>query len=156
MLQSHDLHIDDNHVDYPRNAMHVYATNEHCVIWNNKMLEYIDSEIYACLAYDSKKDGHTNVVSINFSANPHKTSNLLKVLNVKVGSRAMLATNIDVTDGLTNGVIGTFTNVIEIPKYDLNNVINVIVVQFDNSKIGCDAIGSSQYKHINADAVLIK
>ena len=43
MLQSHELHIDDNHVEYPRNAMHVYATNENSVIWNNKMLQYIYS-----------------------------------------------------------------------------------------------------------------
>ena len=25
MLQSHELHIDDYHVDNPRNTMHVYA-----------------------------------------------------------------------------------------------------------------------------------
>ena len=27
MLQFHELYFDDNHVDYPRNAMHIYATN---------------------------------------------------------------------------------------------------------------------------------
>ena len=80
------------------------------------MLEYIDSEVYTCLAYDSKKDRHTNLVNVNFPDNPHKTGSLLKVLNVKVGARVVLTTNIDVTDDLTNGAMGTVTNVVIIPK----------------------------------------
>ena len=55
MLQSCELYIDDNHVDYPRNAVQVCVTNEHSVIWNNKVLKYIDSEMCTCLAYGSKK-----------------------------------------------------------------------------------------------------
>ena len=72
--------------------------------------------MYTCLAYDSKKDRHTNLSNVNFPANPHKTGSLLKVLNVKVGARVMLTTNIDVTDGLTNGAKGTVRNILTIPK----------------------------------------
>ena len=96
--------------------MHVYATNEHYVIWNSKMLEYIDSAVYTCLVYDSKKDGHTNLVNVNSPANPHKTGSLLKVLNVNVGARIMLTTNTDVIDGLINGAKATIINVVIIPN----------------------------------------
>ena len=111
--------------------MHVYAKNEHSVTQNNKKLKYIDREVYACIAYENKKDIHTNLVNINFPANPHKTCSLLNILNVKVGARVMLTTIIDVIDGLPNAAMGT-------------------------GKIGCDATGNSKYKHINAIVVPIK
>ena len=58
----------------------------------------------------------TNLVHVNFPDNPHKTGSLLKVLNVKVGARVTVTTNIDVTDGLTNGAIDSVTNVLTIQK----------------------------------------
>ena len=131
ILQSCELHIDDNHVDYPRNAMHVYTTNKHCAIWNNKMLECIDSGVYTCLAYASKKDRPPNPFNVNFPDNPLKTCSLLKVLNVKVGAMVMLTTNIDVTDSLTNGGSGYCYKCCNNTQNSLNNVIDAILVQFD-------------------------
>ena len=49
---------------------------------------------------------------IDISLKPQKTGNLRKVLHVKFGARAMLTTNIDVSDGLTNGTVGTVKYVI--------------------------------------------
>ena len=86
------------------------------------------------------------------------TGSLLKVLNVKVDARDMFTTNIYIyiTDDLTNGAMGIVTNVVTIPKNGLNSVYDAILFQFDNCKIGCDAIGNSKYKHINAFSVPIK
>ena len=44
--------------------------------------------------------------------NPHETGNLRKVLTVKINTRVMITTNIDVAEGLTNGAMGTVTNVV--------------------------------------------
>ena len=45
--------------------------------------------------------------TIDVSLKPQKMGNLRKVLHVKVGARVMLTTNIDVSDGLSNGAVGT-------------------------------------------------
>ena len=42
--------------------------------------------------------------------NPHEIGNLRQVITVKINARVMITTNIDVTDGLTNGAMGTVTN----------------------------------------------
>ena len=84
--------------------------------------------------------------------NPHQTSNLRKVLQLKVGASTMVTTNNDVSDGLTNGARGTVTNII----MDQNQQkIQAILVQFDNEAIGEDAKKESKYKHIKKDAVPI-
>ena len=44
--------------------------------------------------------------------NPCETGKLQKALTVKINARVMITTNIDVTDGLTNGAMGTVTNVL--------------------------------------------
>ena len=41
--------------------------------------------------------------------NPCETGNLQKVLMVNINARVMITTNIDVSNGLTNGAIGTVT-----------------------------------------------
>ena len=78
-----------------------------------------------------------------FQQNPNETGNLLGVLRVKVGACVMLTTNVDVTDGLTNGAMGTVTNVV-----CTGNKIDVILVQFDNPSVGERAIMWSKFKHI--------
>ena len=44
--------------------------------------------------------------------NPCETGNWQKVLTVKINARVMITTDIDVTDGLANGAMGTVTNVV--------------------------------------------
>ena len=44
--------------------------------------------------------------------NPRETGNLKTILSVKVNAKVMITTNIDVSDGLTNGAMGTVTNVV--------------------------------------------
>ena len=44
--------------------------------------------------------------------NPCETGNLQNVLTVKINARVKITTNIDVTDWLTNGAMGTVTNVV--------------------------------------------
>ena len=104
--------------------------------------------MYISTAKDFKKDVHANVADVTFSTNPNETGNLLGVLQVKVGARVMLTTNVDVTDGLTNGAMGTVTHVV-----CTGNKIDVILVQFDNPSVGERAIMRSKFNHIDASAV---
>ena len=64
----------------------------------------------------------------------------------------MFTANIDIGDGLTNGATGTVTGAV----LKANNTLNIILVKFDNDKIGCDAKIQGKYKHIDTDSVPIQ
>ena len=51
-------------------------------------------------------------------------ANLPKTVNVKIGMRVMLTCNIDVSDGLTNGTMGTITGIVQ----KQNNTLHIILV----------------------------
>ena len=53
-----------------------------------------------------------NFASVKMPTNPHETCILQKVSTVKINARVMITTNTDITDGLTNGAMGTATNVV--------------------------------------------
>ena len=78
---------------------------------NNKMIQDVEGTMFTSTAKDFKKDVHSNVADVTFSTNPNETGNLLGVLQVKVGAHVML-TNVDVTDCLTNGAMGTVPHVV--------------------------------------------
>ena len=63
----------------------------------------------------------------------------------------MITTNIDITDGLTNGAMGTVTNVV---IDQTTGKINVILVAFDSEHVQ-EASYTSFYKNINQNAVPI-
>ena len=150
ILKSQELTVDENDPSYPKDAMHVYAHNEHAQTRNNKMIQDLEGTMYTSTAKDFKKDVHANVADVTFSTNPNETGNLLGVLQVKLGACVILTTNVDVTDGLTNGAMGTVTNVV-----CTGNKIDVILVQFDNPSVGERAIMQSKFKHIDASAVSV-
>ena len=78
--------------------------------------------------------------------------NLRKVLHMKVAARVMLTKNFDVSDGLTNGTVGTVKYVI---TEEITKRVKVILVEFDNRDVGQEAKSNNQYKHINSKAVPI-
>ena len=96
------------------------------------------------------KDRSTSLANITFPSNPHDTGNLLSVLNVKVGACVMLTTNIDVCDGLTNGVMGTVSGVIE-----KRGKVHVILVKFNSDGVGTSAKDKSVHKSLFPGAVPI-
>ena len=64
----------------------------------------------------------------------------------------MITTNIDVTDGLTNGAMGTATNVI---IDDRTAKMSTILVSFDSKQVRQEAMHTSVYKRTNPNAVPI-
>ena len=84
--------------------------------------------------------------------NPHKTGNLRKIMSVKINARVMITTNIDVTDGLKNGAVGTVTNVVIDEK---RGKMSAILVSFDSKHVGQEAVHTSVHKSTNQNAVTI-
>ena len=152
MLQSHELKLNPNNENYPHDAMHVYAKDVHCDVWNENRLKLLPGREFTNIATDSKKDDCTELANVTMPTNPHETGNLQKVLTVKINARVIIATNIDVTDGLTNGAMGTVTNVV---IEQITGRISVILVAFDSEHVGQEAMYTSVYNSINQNAVPI-
>ena len=150
----HQCEVKVQHTDpkYPKNAMHVFVQNKYCDEWNNFMLRNLPGDTSICVAHDSKKDNMTNLANINIPDKPSSTGNLAKELKIKVGARVMIKTNIDVSDGLTNGVMGTIVNIVK-DEDEVN--VKVILVKCDNSDVGQGARSQSLYKKVNRNAVPI-
>ena len=85
------------------------------------------------IATDSKKDDCTELANITVPTNPHETGNLKKILTVKIHARVMITTNIDISDGLTNGAMGTVTNVVIDER---TGKMICILVSFDSKDVG--------------------
>ena len=104
------------------------------------------------IATDSKKDDCTELANITMPTNPHETGDLQKVLTVKINARVMITTNINVTDGLTNGAVGTVTNVV---IDETTGKMSTILVSFDSKHVGQEAMHTSVYNSTNQNAVPI-
>ena len=64
----------------------------------------------------------------------------------------MITSNIDVTDGLTNGAMGTVTNVVMDKR---TGKMSAILVSFDSKDVGQEVMHTGIYKSTNANAVPI-
>ena len=152
MLQGCELKFNEDDCSYPKNVTLVYAQNQYCDEWNNKGITLLQGDKYECVAFKSKKDHCTEQTTIDASLKPQKTVTLRKVLHVKVGARVIPTTNIDVSDGLTNGDGRTVKYVI---TEEITKRVKAILVEFDNTDVRQEAKSKSLYKHINSKAVPI-
>ena len=109
MLQAWELKLNPNNESCPHDAMHVYAQNVHCGVWNEHRLKLLPGRKSTNIAIDSKKDDCTELANVTMPTNPCETGNLKTVITVKINARVMMRTNIDVTDRWTNGAMGTVT-----------------------------------------------
>lgn len=69
---------------------------------------------------------------------------------VTVGARVMVTVNVNVSDGLANGVCGTVVGI-----ETTGDQVVAILVKFDSSRVGKDAIAQSQYRQRYPEAVPI-
>ena len=153
MLWSREISIGHDHKDYPLKVMCVYAKNSSCGEWNEIMLNSLNGEIFVNIAKDCRKDTGTNLANIAFPANPKDTGNLCKTLSLIVHARVMITTNIDISDGLTNGAMGTVTDIV---MDSSSTHMKAVLVAFDIPTVGEHAKALSVYKHINCNSVPIE
>ena len=148
LLRSREL--SENSLDYPESAMHVFSTNALAAKRNAKMLEQINSTLFKIQAKDTTRDRHANLAKFVLPKDFQKTGRLFEVFEVKKSARVMLTHNIDVTDGLTNGAMGTVTHV-----QANNGEVTSIFVKFDHNQVGTMARRNSATNHICKDSVSI-
>ncbi len=140
ILQSRALTLDDTHPDYPCHLLHVYPRNQEAGEWNTKRMNKIDGRIYTSHARFS---ANVNIDSLDIPDIPRKTGNLRKLLELKIGARVKIPVNIDNKDGLSNGVMGTVTEVLLKPGSDS---IEAVFVKFDSEKVGRLARQNKRFK----------
>lgn len=115
------------------NSLHVFATNVEVNEHNLKMINSTCTDLREILAKDFERDKTSGKMTLREKPFVrHKTDGMSSVLVLSVSARVMLIRNIDVSDGLVNGVIGT---VLEISE-ESNGDIKSITVSFDNKKVG--------------------
>ena len=115
-------------------------------------MKLLPGKEFTNIATDSKKDDCTELANVTMPTDPCETGNLKKILTVKVNAKVMIATNIDVNDGLTNGAMGTVTNVVIDER--TGKMISILVA-FDSKHVGQEAICTSVYKSKNQIALPI-
>ena len=151
MLKSRELLLSVDDSNYPHNAMHVYAQNVYCDDWYEHMLERLPGTMVTSTATDSRKDTSTNLASIAFSDKPRHIGNLQHILHLKIGARVML-TNVNVSDGLTNGSMGVVSRFI----FDKQTgKVKTVLARFDGEDVGLNAQNGSLYKSLDPGAVPI-
>ena len=77
--------VDEDDDSYPKDVTHVYAQNQYCNEWNNKMITSLLGNKCECVAFDSKKDHCTQLTTIDVSLKPQKTGNLRRCFMLKLG-----------------------------------------------------------------------
>ncbi|XP_072047334.1 uncharacterized protein [Amphiura filiformis] len=126
----------------PSDALHLFYLNKDVDSHNETKLASLNTETVTIKAEDVDQKGG-RVIKVHET--PHDTSrrkvntSLVPYLKLAVGARTMLIANIDVPDGLCNGVSGTIKGI----KFSSSkNMPHAVYVKFDSDKIGIKARSS--------------
>ncbi|XP_038139885.1 uncharacterized protein LOC119782800 [Cyprinodon tularosa] len=115
-------------------ALHIFATNQQVNEHNTNQLFKCCPEYVRIGAQDyvnDKKSGKLKLLEGSHAKAPY--TSLSEVLLLGKGARVMLCKNIDVSDGLVNGVCGTVTEIIPAETKDFPKKV---YVQFDDHRVG--------------------
>ena len=157
MLKARELSIPNEDSNYPHNALHVYAQNVHAYARNENILNCIPERQYVITFDDTTRDKNINIDRLQLPEVITHTGNLHKKLVIKVGARVFLTTNLNVSDGLTNGVFGTVQYIHTArEEKQQKEIVTHILMKFDSKRVGIEAKQKSLFKHQFPDAVPIR
>ena len=138
--------------DHFTDALHVYGTNQQADQYNATMLQKPDTPKYVIQSSDITRDRDTRQVKISLDGKKRTdTGGLPSHLTIAENAYVRLTSNIDVTDGLANGVRGIIQKIIT----NEDGSVNIILVKFDNEGIGQKAKAASPYNRTYQDATPI-
>ena len=138
--------------DHFSDALHVYGTNQQADQYNATMLQKLDTPKYVIQSSDITRDRDTRQVKISLDGKKcTDTGGLPSHLTIAENAYVRLTFNIDVTDGLANGVRGIIQKIIT----NEDGSVNIILVKFDNEGIGQKAKAASPYNRTYRDATPI-
>ena len=124
--------ISPNDFDYPHDALHIFAENSLVKEHNEIKLRLLSSPVITMLALDQYPAGVSpRTIEIIREKKLSDTGGLSYKLELKVGARVMLTSNIDIEDRLTNGQIGT------VKGFEITNgKVEKVLVNFDDENAG--------------------
>ena len=136
--------------DGNKEALHVFSTNKEVNDHNLKMIKRNCDDLIEVIAKDFLREKTCGKMLLRETPFVRcKSDGLPHSLILSVNARVMLIRNVDVSDGLVNGVIGT---VFEISVDSCKKEVNAVHVRFDNKNVGKKLGRKTQQGHI----VLIK
>ncbi|XP_070549918.1 ATP-dependent DNA helicase PIF1-like [Ptychodera flava] len=116
------------------NGIHIFATNKKVDECNIAKLHSVCSNIRCIEAQDYSRDPKPKkLIKVRGQHRKVYNTNLAKTLTLAVGARVMLTKNIDVSDGLVNGVFGFVSDISVKPNESFPSTVYVL---FDNIKVG--------------------
>ena len=116
------------------------------------MLQKLNTPKYVIQSSDITRDRDTRQVKISLDGKKHTdTGELPSQLTIAENAYVRLTSNINITDGLANGVRGIIQKIIT----NEDGAVNTILVKFDNESIRQKAKASSQYNRTYGDTVPI-
>ena len=117
-----------------RVTLNIWAENDPVNEHNNKQLDQLSSPLFVLKATDQYQSNITQQdINTVLSRARSDTGGLDFEINIKEGARVMLTTNIDITDRLINGQMGT---VVKIHVNKIAQKPTVIYVKFDDERAG--------------------
>ena len=142
--------LDDPH--HFTDALHVYGTNQQADQYNAAMLQKLNTPKYVIQSSDITRDRDTRQVKISLDRKKcTDTGGLPSQLTIAENAYVRLTSNIDVTDGLANGVRGIIQKILT----NEDSTVNTILVKFDNEVIGQKAKASSPYNRTYRNTIPI-
>lgn len=114
-------------------VLHIFRTNKEVNEHNEHMIKQVCFQVNISRATDFYKNAVNG--EITQSDEPYSTfasEDLLDILELGIGARAMLVRNINTEDGLVNGAFGTITGL----EKSSDNVIKAVYVRFDYPQSG--------------------
>jgi len=134
-----------NEEDIPENTTRVYRTNKEVDCYNSSQLtkQCMKERLVTLQAHDYTKDKVGNLEKCSAPPKASDTGGLREVIEVCKGARVMLTNNVDVSDGLVNGAVGTVHGFIA----DDNQKIKFLMIKFDDEKVGLQRKSESLHQH---------
>ena len=131
-------------------ALHAYYTNKEVADYNMIMLNKLDSPLFSIKANCKYPKGYKPKIC---EAGIIDKKNFMDVLDVKVGAKVMLISNLRTSDSLVNGAMGIVSKII-----GDSNGVKAIIVSFDMPDAGFEHTKDNQHfmeKHGVKDGVPI-
>ena len=129
------------------------AENEPARVHNSRMLNNLNDPLITIDAIDQvPKEVPSHVYNKIQNLNQSRTGGLAFQLSLKISARVMLTSNVDISDKLINGQIGTIVSVVT-----KNGSIKTVYIQCDNQNVGTSKIKSDRVaQQLNAVSCFLK
>ena len=139
-IQSRAVDVNDKN-NYPLNELHVWAENKPVIDYNNERLQEILTPLHVLQAVDQyPKNVSRHEIERVLSKGRSYTGGLDLEVSIKQGARVMLTNNVDISDRLINGQLGTVARIL---VNEVTQKPTIVYIKFDDEDAGNLVINKS-------------